>query len=357
MGGDEFLIVKTAVADEFDPEQCAQGLLSGLRGRYRLERGDDVSIDVRIGVANYPVDGQNQDELLERAETALHRAKSSGRSYAMFDTQMALDQRRRRTLERDIGLAVERGELLVVFQPLVDAKSGATGAFEALLRWNHPEHGVVSPAHFIPIAEANGAIHSIGAFVLREACLQAAHWGEKLRVTVNVSPAQIVRNDFVQLVTDVLLESGLAPGQLEIEVTESLFIQDSDTASTTLRRLKRLGLSVAIDDFGTGYSSLSTLRSFPFDRIKVDRSFVTDMVHNSDAAAIVNSVIGLGRAMGLRVVAEGVETQEQVAMLRLIGCHEMQGYLFGKPLPAESYEHVMKPVTPTIDPPLLKILR
>ncbi len=246
-------------------------------------------------------------------------------------------------MERDVGLAVERGELSVVFQPQADAKSGTIGAFEALLRWSHPVHGVVPPVQFIPIAETNGAIHAIGAYVLRQACQKAAQWSEKLRVAVNVSAAQIVRHDFVRLVADVLMETGLESERLELEVTESLFIQDLANASTTLRRLKRLGVSVAMDDFGTGYSSLSTLRAFPFDRIKVDRSFVADMVHNADAAAIVNSVIGLGRAMGLRVVAEGVETQEQVAMLRLIGCHELQGYLFGKPLAAESYAHIMKP--------------
>ncbi len=343
MGGNEFLVVKTEAGDGHNPEVRASDLVSVLRGRHRLERGEEITLDVRIGVANFPADGKDGDELLERAETALRRAKRDGRGYETFDTQMDLEDRRRRSLERDVGLAVERGELSVVFQPQADAKSGTIGAFEALLRWSHPVHGVVPPVQFIPIAETNGAIHAIGAYVLRQACQKAAQWSEKLRVAVNVSAAQIVRHDFVRLVADVLMETGLESERLELEVTESLFIQDLANASTTLRRLKRLGVSVAMDDFGTGYSSLSTLRAFPFDRIKVDRSFVADMVHNADAAAIVNSVIGLGRAMGLRVVAEGVETQEQVAMLRLIGCHELQGYLFGKLLAAESYAHIMKP--------------
>lgn len=340
MGGDEFLIVRTAICDEFDSEKFAQNIVSGLRGRYRLERGEEFMIDVHVGIANYPAHGKEQDELLEHAEMALQRAKKNDCGYAIFERQIELEQRQRRSLERDVGLAVERGELSVVFQPQVDAKSETVGAFEVLLRWNHPEHGLVSPERFIPVAEANGAIHAIGAFVLRQACQKVAQWREKLRVAVNVSAAQIVHDDFVQLVTDVLSETGLEPSRLEIEVTESVFIHDLAAASTVLRRLKRLGVSVAMDDFGTGYSSLSTLRAFPFDRIKVDRSFVADMINNSDAAAIVNSVIGLGRAMGLRVVAEGVETQEQLAMLRLIGCDEIQGYLFGKPLPAESYAHI-----------------
>ncbi|MBS0232384.1 MAG: EAL domain-containing protein [Proteobacteria bacterium] len=343
LGGDDFLVAKTASSGAFDVEALAQEFVGGLQGRYDLEGGECFSIKVRVGVAQFPLNGKEQDELLVRAETALRRAKRSEQGYAIFDAHMQLEQHRRRSLERDVGLGVERGEFAVVFQPQVNAKRGTIGGFETLLRWNHPAHGLIPPTDFIPVAEAKGAILGIGAFVLREACRCAAQWHEKLRLAVNVSPAQIVRSDFAQLVRNVLSETGLEPYRLELEVTESLFIQDDATASTTLRRLKDLGVSVAIDDFGTGYSSLSTLRSFPFDRIKVDRSFVADMVHNSDAAVIVNSVIGLGRAMGLRVVAEGVETKEQATMLRRAGCHELQGYLFGKPLPAENYAHIMRP--------------
>ncbi|WP_423415506.1 GGDEF domain-containing protein [Hyphomicrobium sp. B1] len=343
MGGDEFVVVKTKASDDSDSKQFAEAIVSGLRGRYRVERGEEFMIDVRAGVASFPQDGEDQDELLERAEMALLRAKRNGARFALFEPQMEYERRQRRSLERDVGLAVERQELSLVFQPQVDAKTGSVTAFEVLVRWAHPDAGLISPDRFIPVAEANGAIHEIGEFVLREACREAAQWREKFRVAINVSAAQIMRSDFVQLVTDVLAETGLEPSRLEIEVTESLFIQDLAAASSILRRLKRLGVSVAMDDFGTGYSSLSTLRAFPFDRIKVDRSFVRDMINNSDAAAIVNSVIGLGRAMGLCVVAEGVESQEQLAMLRLIGCDEIQGYLFGKPLPAESYADITGP--------------
>lgn len=343
IGGDEFLVVKTAGSEETEFELFARKLVDGLSGRYDLDGREHISIDALVGVAHFPVDGKDQDALFAHAETALHRVKRGGQGYALFDSQMQLEQHKRRALERDVGLAVDRGELSVVFQPQVDAKSGSVGAFEALLRWNHPVHGFISPADFIPAAEASGAIIAMGAFVLREVCKEAAQWTEKLRVAVNVSTAQIVQYDFAYLVKEVLSETGLEPQRLEVEVTESLFIQDPASASMTLRRLKDLGVSVAIDDFGTGYSSLSTLRAFPFDRIKVDRSFISDMVQNSDAAAIVNSVIGLGRAMGLRVVAEGVECQEQLALLRLLGCHEIQGYLFGKPLPVAAYEHLVRP--------------
>lgn len=342
-GGDEFIIALTAPTENFDFGPFAREIVNGLQDRYDIDGRECVSIKARVGIAHYPANAKNQDELLARAEIALRRAKQCDSGFAMFDAQMQTEQHRRRSLERDVGLAAERGELTVVFQPQADAKQGAVDGFEALLRWQHPAHGPVSPMDFIPVAEANGAIVEIGAFVLRQACASAALWREKLRVAVNVSAAQIVQSDFALLVKDVLSETGLDPQRLELEVTESLFIQDDVAASTTLRRLKNLGVTVAIDDFGTGYSSLSTLRAFPFDRIKVDRSFVVDMVTNSDAAAIVHSVIGLGRAMGLRVIAEGVETKAQAAMLRRAGCHDLQGYLVGKPMPAESYTHIMLP--------------
>ena len=208
------------------------------------------------------------------------------------------------------------------------------------MRWNHPIHGYVCPTKFIPAAEACGAIGDIGAFVLLRALEEAAKWPNDLRIAVNVSPAQIVNADFAHLMENALMGSGVSPSRLEIEVTESLFIYDPETALQTLKKLKALGVSVAMDDFGTGYSSLSTLRSFPFDRIKIDRSFIEDMVSNKDAAAIVDTIMGLGRALGRRIVAEGVETEEQLVKLRQQGCNEVQGYLIGKPLPIEAYASV-----------------
>ncbi len=346
MGGDEFLVARTFGEEDAGYEEFAAEIVSRLSGRYEMMSGERVTIDAVVGVSNFPADGRDQDRLLAHAETARRRVKRNGCGYAVFESKMQLEQHRRRVLQRDVGLAVDKGELSVVFQPQVDVKTNAVGGFEALLRWNHPEHGPVSPGDFIPAAEASGAILRMGAFVLREACKEAAGWKAKLRVAVNVSAAQIVESDFAKLVRNVLSETGLEAERLEVEVTESLFIQDLGTATMTLREIKDLGVSVAIDDFGTGYSSLSTLRAFPFDRLKVDRSFVSDMVNNSDAAAIVNSVIGLGRAMGLRVVAEGVENDEQVSMLKLLRCHEVQGYLFGKPLPIAAYAHLTGPKSP-----------
>jgi EAL domain-containing protein (putative c-di-GMP-specific phosphodiesterase class I) len=241
---------------------------------------------------------------------------------------------------------VKANQLSVVYQPQADARTRNIHGFEALLRWEHPIHGFVPPAKFIPAAESCGAIGEIGAFVLREALAQAAQWPSNLRVAVNVSPAQIVSAGFADLVADALASSGVHPSRLEIEVTESLFIYDATAALATLQQLKAMGVSVAIDDFGTGYSSLSTLRAFPFDRIKIDRSFVFDMVANSDAAAIVNSILGLGRGMGRPIVAEGVETTAQLELLQLLGCSEVQGYLIGKPLPIEHYAMITDAQTP-----------
>lgn len=341
LGGDEFLIVQTEKAGKAEFEALAERLSTTLCGQYTLESGLEVKAAASTGIACFPRDGEDLDALMGHADTALRRVKRAGRGgHAFYTPEMDAEKHARRSFERDISLAVAADQLTVVYQPQADAKTGTVQGFEALLRWKHPIHGFVSPEKFIPAAEACGAIEEIGAFVLREALGQAARWPAHLRVAVNVSPAQIVHADFAQLVEDTLAESGVDPRRLEIEVTESLFIRDSDAALSTLQRLKALGVSVSIDDFGTGYSSLSTLRSFPFDRIKIDRSFVFDMVANADAAAIVNSIMGLGRALGRRVVAEGVETHDQLEALQRLGCSEVQGYLIGKPLPIACYAHV-----------------
>lgn len=341
LGGDEFLIVETERGGRDEFETLAARLRETLCDLYALDAGLDVKVTASIGIACFPRDGEDLDALMGHADTALRRVKSTGRGgHAFYTAEMDAEKHALRAFERDLSLAVVAGQLSVVYQPQADAQTGSVRGFEALLRWKHPIHGFVPPAKFIPAAESCGAIGEIGAFVLREALAQAAGWPQHLRVAVNVSPAQIVHADFAQLVEDALAETGLHAGRLEIEVTESLFIRDSDAALSTLERLKRLGVSVSIDDFGTGYSSLSTLRSFPFDRIKIDRSFVFDMVSSADAAAIVNSIMGLGRAMGRPVVAEGVETRAQLELLQLLGCSEVQGYLIGKPLPIASYAHV-----------------
>jgi predicted signal transduction protein with EAL and GGDEF domain len=326
----------------------ARALAEALRDRYVLEDGLELKAAASIGVACFPDDGSDLDTLIGEADTALNQVKSAGRGgYTFYSPKMDAEKRARQAFERDVSVAVTAGQLSVLYQPQADAHSCSVRGFEALLRWKHPIHGFVSPDKFIPAAEACGAIEGIGAFVLREALQQAAKWPKHLRVAVNVSPAQIIHADFAELVERTLSETGVDPRRLEIEVTESLFIYDENAALKTLERLKGLGLSVAMDDFGTGYSSLRTLRSFPFDRIKIDRSFIFDMVANADAAAIVNSIMGLGRALGRPVVAEGVETKEQLELLQLQGCNEVQGYLIGKPLPIEAYSHVTGVPNPT----------
>ncbi len=345
LGGDEFLVVAGALDERGAFEALAEKLVAGVNGRYQLDQGLDAAIGVSIGVACFPEDGRDLDTLIAHADTALYRVKNGGRrGYAFFDSAMEREQRERRALERDVSLALEAGQLSLVYQPLADMRFGTIEGFEALMRWHHPQRGFVSPAEFIPAAESCGAIGDMGAFALRAACREASTWPAPLRIGVNVSPAQIVLADFAGLVEEILTETGLDPRRLEIEVTESLFIRDAHTALQTLQRLHSIGVSVAIDDFGTGFSSLGTLRSFPFDRIKIDRSFVNTMALDADDAAIVNSVLGLGRAMALLVVAEGVETHEQLQLLRQLGCHHVQGYLIGKPLPIGAYTHVTNAV-------------
>lgn len=343
LGADEFLIATMGDGDRGALEATARALSQALRERYRLDANTEVKVGASIGIARFPHDGTDLDSLMGQAETALGQVKSSGRSgHAFYTARLDAEKRARRAFERDVSVAAVAGQLSLVFQPQADAHTCAVKGFEALLRWNHPIHGFVPPDKFIPAAEACGAIEDIGAFVLREALAQAAKWPRHLRVAVNVSPAQIVHADFAQLVERSLAETDVDPTRLEMEVTESLFIYDADIALQTLEKLKALGVSVAMDDFGTGYSSLSTLRSFPFDRIKIDRSFIVDMVGNTDAAAIVNTIIGLGKAIGRPVVAEGVETRAQLELLQIQGCNEIQGYLIGKPLPIESYAAVTK---------------
>jgi diguanylate cyclase (GGDEF)-like protein len=342
LGGDEFLVVATVPRDSGEHKALAERIVMGVSGHYRLNDGLSASVGVSIGVASFPEDGAEMNALVARADAALYRAKHRGRrSYAVFDSSMEREQHERRALERDVGLALQNRELSLVYQPIADTWAHTIEGFEALLRWNLPSRGAVSPALFIPAAENCGAIVEVGAFALREACLEAATWPIPLRIGVNVSPAQIVNADFIALVEKVLAETGLDPHRLEIEVTESLFIHDADETLKSLQHLHDVGISVAIDDFGTGFSSLKTLRSFPFDRIKIDRSFVRNLVTDSEDAAIVKSVLALGRAMGLRAVAEGVETREQHAVLRKLGCSYVQGYLIGRPLPIDAYAHII----------------
>lgn len=342
LGGDEFLVVEVERESRKEFEETAERLSASLSDRYLVDGDVEIRAASSIGISCFPRDGVDLDSLLGSADTALRSLKGSGRSgHVLYTAQMDAEKRARRAFESDISMAAGAGQLSLVFQPQADAMTCAVTGFETLLRWDHPIHGFVSPAKFIPAAEASGAIVDIGAFVLKQALVHASEWDPRLRVAVNVSPAQIVHADFAELVARLLAETGVDPARLEIEVTESLFINEGDIALKTLEAVKQLGASVAIDDYGTGYSSLGTLRDFPFDRIKIDRSFVFDMVSNKDAAAIVEAILGLGRAMGRPVVAEGVETRAQLTELQRLGCSEVQGYLIGKPLSIAEYRDIV----------------
>ena len=337
-GGDEFVIL-LALTDEPDRAQAlAERLLGTLSHPFDLGFAE-VTISLSVGVALFPEDGATAEEILRAADIALYRAKEGGRAdVAFFHAGMDEEVRRRHALERDLREAVARGEMTLAWQPQADAATGRVSGFEALLRWQHPERGAVSPGVFIPIAEASGAILPIGAWVLRTAAAEAAGWPNPLRVAVNVSALQIQQGDFPQLVEDVLAETGLDPARLEIEVTESLLITDTERTRRTLDALKSLGVQLSLDDFGTGYSSLSMLRNFPFDRVKMDRSFVSSLTESDNSAALVHGILGLSRGLGLPVVAEGVETEAQFRVLKAAHCAEIQGYLIGKPQPITSYD-------------------
>lgn len=337
LGGDEFLIVARETRSS-RRQTLAGKLATGLRDRYEVHDTIEIVIGASIGIATYPNDGTELETLLAHADTALHRVKDrSPGGFAFFEPAMEAEQAQRRAMERDISLAVELNQLSMVYQPVVSAETGMICSFEALVRWNHSAHGEVGPDVFIPAAERCGAIKRIGEFALWQACYEAATWNASVRVAVNISPAQVVLTDFAGLVEQVLLQTGLPPWRLELEVTESLFIRDSDSALRTLRRLRDAGILITLDDFGTGYSSLSTLRSFPFDHLKIDRQFVRGMNRNSDDAAIVESILAMAHAMNLKVVAEGVEGMDQLAQLRALRCDYVQGYLLGRPSPIKNY--------------------
>lgn len=332
LGGDEFALLMPVERPE-DAATMAQAILAALAIPFQID-GETVSIGASIGIAIAPRDGLTTETLLQYADVALYRVKSEkGRDFRFFEPAMDQALRERREMKRDLSLALGRGELSVVYQPQIDIGSNRLVGFEALLRWDCAAHGAVSPMVFIPLAEESGLIDAIGAFVLNEACAEAARWPETVSIAVNLSPAQFRNRAVVRAVTDALERTGLKPGRLELEITESVLFDESAEALASLEELHRKGIRVALDDFGTGYSSLSYLRRFAFDKIKIDRSFITDLPGAEDSAAIVRAIIGLGRSLKTRVTAEGVESWEQLLMLRAEGCNEAQGYLFSPPLP------------------------
>ncbi|PXA74397.1 bifunctional diguanylate cyclase/phosphodiesterase [Caulobacter sp. D4A] len=337
LGGDEFIIVQIAAGDQpTAAAELAGHVLEQLSLPTSYE-GQDLAMGASLGVSLFPDDGRTAEALLANADMALYRAKESGRGvYRFFKREMDETIRERRTLARELRQAITDEELVVFYQPLARAADGEVCGFEALVRWKHPVRGMVPPLDFIPVAEENGLITQLGEWVLRRACADAASWDRPLRIAVNLSPLQLNQPNLPTLVHEVLIATGLSPSRLELEITESALFKDYQRALDNLRRLKALGVRIAMDDFGTGFSSLSTLQSFPFDKIKIDKSFVENIHRHDRATVIVRAVLGLGRSLEIPVVAEGVETQEQIDFLRGEACAELQGYAIGRPGPLDS---------------------
>jgi diguanylate cyclase (GGDEF)-like protein/PAS domain S-box-containing protein len=354
LGGDELAVLITDVGCEADAQGVADRLADALRAPFRIA-GRDVVVTASIGVALSAPDRLDRDTLLQAADLAMYQAKANGRArYEVFDPSMAAEAGDRLELEMFLRDAIDREELSVVYQPIVSLQTGRVCAVEALVRWEHPERGPIGPSRFIPIAEETGLISSIGAWVMRRACRDAAGWprqgGEPLAVSVNVSPRQLRDPDFVEEVRSVLADTGLDPSQLEIEVTESAVMHDPQEARARLEQLQRVGVSLAIDDFGTGYSSLGQLRHFPFDSLKVDRTFMLGLGQDQTNAAIVSGVIALARNLGLAVVGEGIETRAQLEQLQALGCDRGQGYYLARPLTPESLSALLAADTRLVPP-------
>jgi diguanylate cyclase (GGDEF)-like protein/PAS domain S-box-containing protein len=332
LGGDEFAVILNSDCEAGATAALARRLVEAVSRPYDIDE-EKVLVGLSIGIATAPANGTRPDQILRNADLALYRAKAAGRStYRFFESQMDSEMRQRRTAEFELRQAVKEGELALHYQPLVSADDNRPMGFEALVRWNHPVRGLVAPADFIPIAEQTGLIREIGDWTIREACQAAARWPDDLVVAVNLSPRHFRMSDMAAVVRDALLKSGLAPHRLELEITENLLIDDPAEAMAKLAELRSLGVVIALDNFGTGYSSLSYLLKFPFDKIKIDRSFVTASTGDDVARDVLRSIASLGRKLKIRVTAEGVETQEQVEFLRDIACTQLQGFYFARPL-------------------------
>jgi predicted signal transduction protein with EAL and GGDEF domain len=334
LGGDEFVIV-TRQGDDGEPlDRLAKRAGDAAAERTKID-GHDITQAASIGIAISPGDGQDARALLKHADLALYRAKELGRgTFCFFEEGLNQRAQERRRMESDLRTALSEGQFELHFQPLFDLDAGRVGSFEALLRWHHPQRGMISPVDFIPVAEDTGLIVEIGAWVLREACAQAAAWPAHVRIAVNVSSVQFRRPGLNETVLQALAVSGLEPARLELEITESIFLEGLDETTRLLHGLRSLGVRIALDDFGTGYSSLSYLQSFPFDKIKIDRSFIQDLLTRPGAVAIVRAITDLARALGMETTAEGVEENDQLNELRKHGCSSVQGYLFSRPIPA-----------------------
>lgn len=340
MGGDEFAIVQVQVAQPSDATALAQRVIEAVNEPYEID-GHQVVVGASVGISVSVTDGPSSDLLLRNADLALYRAKSGGRgTLRFFEPEMDAQMQTRRLMESDLRRALVGHEFEVHYQPIVNLQSNEISAFEALIRWQHSERGMVSPAAFIPLAEEIGLIVPLGEWVLRTACSAAAGWPDHTKICVNLSPVQFRSRGLVEVVIGALATSGLRPGRLELEITETVLLADTEATLAVLHQLRGLGVRIAMDDFGTGYSSLSYLQTFPFDRIKIDRSFVKGVAEDIGSLNIVRAVAALAKGIGMATTAEGVETQEQLDAVKAEGCTEMQGFLFSRALPSHDIERL-----------------
>jgi diguanylate cyclase (GGDEF)-like protein len=334
LGGDEFAILQVSSPQPASSISLAQKIVDVVSLSHCIE-GHEVTVGASVGIAIANPGEINSESFLKSADLAMYSAKSEGRgTYRIFDPQMDAIVQSRRSLERDMRTGLAQGDFSLSYQPLVNLKTQKVTAFEALMRWQHAERGSVPPSEFIPVAEEMGLIVQLGEWALRRACVEAIGWPEDIRVSVNLSSLQFSKGNLVSTVMNALASSGLPASRLELEITESVLLEKSERNIAILNQLRELGVRISMDDFGTGYSSIGYLRSFPFDKIKIDKSFVRDLLVDEGSLAIVRAIAGLGVSFGMTTTAEGVETEEQVRCLKLEGCVEVQGYLYSKPVPA-----------------------
>lgn len=340
MGGDEFMVILEELSSASDAGRVAQKMLDTVALPCPVEGGQELFLTVSIGIVLFPTDSEDRDSLIQSADIAMYSAKAKGNNFLFYSPTMNIKSAERMRLETDLRRALQRQEFLLHYQPVMSSTAGTISSIEALIRWKHPDRGLLYPATFIPIAEESSMIVPLSEWVLRAACAQAQQWHVAghpgVRIAVNISPRLFQFHDLSEIIVKILRETGLDPARLELELTESLFIQDRQKTFETLQRLHDLGVRIAIDDFGIEYSSLGYLKRLPITTLKIDQSFVRDLMSQSTDAAITQTIITLARCLNLTVIAEGVETKSQASLLQSQQCHQMQGYFFSRPMPAES---------------------
>lgn len=352
LSGDEFAIIQTGATQPTDGVRLAGRLMSAMAEPFFVDQSE-VLVGLSIGIAIYPTDTANTNDLLRFADIALYRAKEQRSAFRFFELEMDLQLQQRVALEKGLAAGLARSEVVPFFQPIVDLKRGEVVGLEALARWQHPERGLISPAEFIPVAEECGHINTIFESILRHCCQAALSWPDDVTVSINLSPVQFRNPDLAGLIRRILMQERFDARRIELEVTENAIVSDPEIARKILHELRQIGIRVALDDFGTGYASLSHLRCLPFDKIKIDRSFVSRMQEDASDASIVRAVIGLASSLGLSVTAEGIETEEQVSVLRRLGCDLGQGYHLGRPVRADEIDALFAQPSPDAGPSVL----